>query len=521
MKNFTPAQLRAFNEMVQRAAQKQRDRQNRVVNPSLDDNSSSTNQPMSDCEERLSEYKAKLIEFDEFADAIMSEKTTSGVIINKNKRKVRKRMGYTAMVGSMPIKCYTIPGDMNDYRPGDLVLIAKDVIVGYEETSPIGDLFTVSEALFEGKCTVAMGEGGRSVFARNFDQIEPGDKVLLDPSRLTVLAHHKTKKEVQYEAPLQSVPWDSIGGLDEEKQAIRDAIETPRKFKHLFEAYGQRPPRGMLLLGPPGTGKTMLAKAAATSMAEMNGGTAGSGFIYIKGPELLSKWVGESESSVRGLFSQARKHKAKHGYDAVIFIDEADAILSARGSGNASLSNTLVPAFLAELDGLEDPGCFMLLATNRPDQLDSAVTRDGRIDRKLLIRRPDPVTARSIVDIHSKKLNHLWPQDGTDIVVDALWEKENEVFIARSQQGQTFKGYLHHFISGAMLAGIVARSKMYAINRDVGIKSSRASGIKHEDIKAAIRDTHAEIRNTRHDEVAMEIAQSMGLMANQMRVEAV
>src|SRR3990167_2927964 len=216
------------------------------------------------------------------------------------------------------------------------------------------------------------GGAGVIVFkGRVADEVKLGDIVQLDRSGtvgLKIIPKDRTDYSVSVET---GICFADIGGQDEAVATLLEAIEGPLKHADLYKAYGKKSLKGVLLAGPPGCGKTLLAKATVSDIAKSHSkADAATGFIYVKGPEILSMWVGNSESAVRSLFKRAKEHKLEHGYPAVIFVDEAESILAKRGNGIHSgsvLSGTIVPTFLAEMDGLEDSGAFVLLATNRPD----------------------------------------------------------------------------------------------------------------------------------------------------------
>lgn len=345
--------------------------------------------------------------------------------------------------------------------------------------------------------------------------VKPGDIVQLDRTgtvALKVVPKDRTEFSIE---TATGVSWDDIGGQDEAKQMLREAIEGSLKFSSLFKAYGVRPLKGVLLSGPPGCGKTLLAKATANAVREVHGAAESStGFIYVKGPEVLNMWVGNSEAQVRGLFSRGREHKEKYGYPAVIFIDEADAILGKRGSHHGSvLASTIVPTFLAEMDGMEDSGSFVLLATNRQDILDPAIVRDGRIDRKVRVDRPQPKDAVQILSIHLGKTKVA--DDTNQLAGAAAAELFSEKYLLykvglKGHGVQQF--HIRHLISGAMLAGVVDMAKSNAIKRDTasGVAKPKASGIKVEDITSAVAQVVAANRNLNHDDDLLMFAEQHG-----------
>jgi ATP-dependent 26S proteasome regulatory subunit len=274
-----------------------------------------------------------------------------------------------------------------------------------------------------------------------------GDRVMIEPEA-QIAVQSLGQEKVRTFSHDTGVSWDDIGGLEDVKRELKEAIEDPVTYKELFAAFGHKPAKGILLHGPPGTGKTMLAKACATSMARMHGDSfRDSGFIFSKGPDVLDKFLGESEAAVRKMFEAARRHKKEHGYSAILFIDEADAILGRRGNSQwEGMLRTIVPMFLAEMDGLDETGALVLLTTNRPDMLDPAVIRDGRIDRRILVPNPSLQEAMAIVKIHLRG-RPLESEELANKIVERLSGKE---------------------VSGAQLAGAVQRVVAHALRRAKG-----------------------------------------------------
>lgn len=308
-------------------------------------------------------------------------------------------------------------------------------------------------------------------------ELEEGDRVLVDPTGTVVIRLVEKASSKMTRSALR-VEWDDIGGLADVKDSLREIIELPYQNPEIFARYGYTPPRGVLLAGPPGCGKTMLGKAVATSLAGQHGAEAG--FFYVKGPEVLNKFVGESESNVRAMFDQARAHKKKTGVPGVIFIDEAEALLSRRGSGiSADMEKTIVPTFLAEMDGIEESGAVVILATNRPEQLDPAVIRDGRVDRKVTVSRPDKAAIYEIayINLSQKPL-------GRDSVRDM------SVSVVEQFGRQVIDGRLIDYVSGAMVVNVVSRATSIALHRDLREKTS--TGITVADICAAGEQLAAE-----------------------------
>lgn len=267
-------------------------------------------------------------------------------------------------------------------------------------------------------------------------------------------------------------------------------------------------------------GKTMLGKAAATAHAEVHGAKGAGAFFYVKGPELLNMYVGNTERQIRELFQRARLHKKKNGYPAVIFIDEADAILGKRGSREGFMSSTVVPQFLAEMDGVVESGALVLLSTNRADVLDPAIVRDGRIDRRIRITRPGKEDAK---DILSKYLRDLPLSMGVDsaaeVAADSVYDEELRLYTVQRKMGGAARHLtLGHITSGAILAGVVDRATSLAIRRELDGGHGR---VVKEDLIAAARLTFEQCKGVNHeDEIAEFVTGWEDEVARVVRVAA-
>ena len=373
----------------------------------------------------------------------------------------------------------------------------------------------VVKRVFEGdqmELDSGMGGGGVIVWKGQVaDCVKAGDTVLLDRTGSIAMRIIPKDRSAHSVETATGVTWDDIGGLDEAKRVLMEAIIEPITHVKYFRAYNKRTIKGCLLSGPPGTGKTMLAKAVANAVREAHGkDEAQTAFIYVKGPEVLNMWVGNTEAQIRGLFTQAREHQEERGYPAVLFIDEADAILSKRGGHHASvLSSTIVPTFLAEMDGLVDSRAFVLLATNRPDALDPAVTREGRIDRKVLVNRPDMIGSAKILSIYLKKTK--LQEDVSTLAGDAAAELFSDTHLLY-KVGLKGKGvhsfHVKHLVSGAMLEGVVQQAISVAIQRDV--RAGKVSGLTQEDMQQAVHKVVQGNKGLNHEEALEFFAEQHG-----------
>ena len=313
---------------------------------------------------------------------------------------------------------------------------------------------------------------------------------------------------------MPSVTWDQIGGQKTAIEAIRKAIEYPLLHAETFSRYQFTQPKGFLLYGPPGCGKTMIGQATAGSLAklvsESNDGSGhgpkvtGGVFLHVKGPEILNMWLGESERMVRDLFDQARARR-KAGALPFIFIDEAESILGTRRAMRSfNISNTLVPMFCSEMDGIESlRDVVIILASNRPDLIDPAVLRPGRIDRKIKVSRPDRDAAADILTVylspdlplHASLVTAHHGDAATACraiiaqAVDTLFRRadENRLLAVRLRNGQNKTLYRSDLISGAILASIVQRAKEQAIERSIQQKENAlGTGLTAEDLLTSI-----------------------------------
>ena len=363
-------------------------------------------------------------------------------------------------------------------------------VVAAMDFEQVGEVVMFKEVLADGERVLVIANADEERVVRLAEPLKQitlraGDSLLLD-SRAGYVYERVPKSEVE-ELVLEEVPdiaYESIGGLKGQIEQIQDAVELPYLHPDLFKEHELKPPKGVLLYGPPGCGKTLIAKAVANSLAKKVAARTGqegkSYFLNIKGPELLNKYVGETERHIRLVFQRARE-KASTGTPVIVFFDEMDSLFRTRGSGVSSdVENTIVPQLLSEIDGVELlENVLVIGASNREDMIDPAILRPGRLDVKIKIERPDAESAR---DIFSKYLTSTLPLHSDDLAefggdreacvaamiratVERMYTEteENRFLEVTYANGDKEVLYFKDFNSGAMIQNIVDRSKKMAI----------------------------------------------------------
>ncbi|TDT16423.1 proteasome-associated ATPase [Ilumatobacter fluminis] len=370
-----------------------------------------------------------------------------------------------------------------------------------------GDVVSLKEVMDDGVRAIVVGRADEELVVELASQIRgvrlrAGDMLRLDP-RSNMLLEKLPRPEVE-DLLLEEVPdisYADIGGLDDQIEEIADAVELPFLHQDLFAEHRLPAPKGILLYGPPGCGKTLIAKAVANSLAKkvadkMGEGKGRSYFINIKGPELLNKYVGETERQIRLVFQRARE-KSEEGWPVIVFFDEMDSMFRTRGSGISSdMESTIVPQLLAEIDGVEGlRNVIVIGATNREDLIDPAILRPGRLDVKIKIERPSAAAATAIFARYLTDEIPIMEGEDVPVMIDRTVEEmyrdddANRFLEVTYQNGDKEILYYKDFASGAMIENIVRRAKKLAIKRVI---SGGTRGVCADDLIASIKQEYKE-----------------------------
>src|ERR1700736_2248118 len=468
---------------------------------------------ISDQQEMIGEARRMIEKLEEVIKKVTSPANRIGTFLGATTRDTAH-----IVVGGADYYCNIDPRmSLPKMKKGTRVLVNEAfVIVGDLGFETAGPVTKITEVLGTDRLRVGSEHGTQSmVLERSSDlaksTLKSGDEVRVDPNyRMALEMLSSTKSHEHYLDVVPELGWEKVGGQEQALQAIKDAIELPLLHTDLFKKFQHATPKGFLLYGPPGCGKTLIGKATAYNLtkqlSEKSGTEMHEYFMHVKGPEILNMWVGESEGMVREIFATARE-KRREGYMPFLFIDEAESILGTRrASRYSNILSTLVPMFCSEMDGIDSLNdVVIILASNRADLIDPAILRPGRIDRKIKVNRPNREGARSIYHIY---LTNDLPYDGAlakeadniSAAVDRLIERFVEFQFARRDENKflevTLRSgrkeilYRSDLISGAIIASIVERAKAMAIKR--AIATQQEEGIREMDLQLAFDAEYSE-----------------------------
>jgi len=461
----------------------------------------------------LASAREQIVELREEVQRLSAPPSSYGVFMEPNDDGT-----VNVFTGGRKLRVNVAPGiEVNNLVKGQEVMLNEALnvvqICGYESQ---GEVVALKE-LLDGNRAIVLLRADEERVVQLSDQIRAtplraGDTVLMD-SRSGYLLERLPRPEVD-ELILEEVPditYEAIGGLDRQIEELRDAVELPFLHANLFAEHKLTPPKGVLLYGPPGCGKTLIARAVANSLAKRTQEETGrkdvrAYFLNVKGPELLNKYVGETERQIRLIFQRA-KEKSQQGGPVIVFFDEMESLFRTRGSGISSdIETTIVPQLLSEIDGVEQlKNVIVIGASNREDLIDPAILRPGRLDVKIKIERPDQEAARAIFSKYLEPEVPIHPEDvarhAGDLhkTIDVMIDKTVEEMYAVSEANQflevTYANgdkevlYFKDFASGAMIENIVRRAKKAAIKRLIAIGER---GLTIQDLLDSIHQEYRE-----------------------------
>ena len=468
---------------------------------------------ISEHEETIIEARRMIEKLEEVIKKVTSPANRIGTFLGATSRDTAH-----IVVGGADYYCNVDPRiPLAKLKKGTRVLVNEAfVIVGDLGFEAAGPVTKITEVIGEDRLRVGSEHGTQSMVLERSSNLakstlKSGDEVRVDPNyRMALEMLSSTRSHEHYLDVVPELPWERVGGQDQALQAIKDAIELPLLHVDLFKKFQHATPKGFLLYGPPGCGKTLIGKATAYNLTKQLRDKTGTEmheyFMHVKGPEILNMWVGESERMVREIFATARE-KRREGFMPFLFIDEAESILGTRrASRYSNILSTLVPMFCSEMDGIDSLNdVVIILASNRADLIDPAILRPGRIDRKIKVNRPNREGMREIYRIY---LRDDLPYDGAlakesdniPAAIDRLIERFVEWQFARREENKflevTLRSgrkeilYRADLISGAIIASIVERAKAMAIKR--AIATQQQEGIRETDLQLAFNTEYSE-----------------------------
>ncbi len=460
------------------------------------------------------EARRSLVELEAALEKVTSPSNRVGIYLGSPRDEIA-----TVFVGGSEYYANIDPRvDLADLEVGTRILINEAyAVVGVLGFNPAGPIAKIGDLFDDGRLRLTQEHGSQDLVVERSaslaeTELKKGDEVRVDPGFKVALERIPAGDGKEYF--LENVPvmdWSSIGGQEEAIQAIRDTIELPALHPELFERFQYSTPKGFLLYGPPGCGKTLIGKATAYNLVrhirEEEGVDVKEYFMHIKGPEILNMWLGETERMVREIFSQARE-KRKEGFLPFVFIDEAESILGTRRSMRSHhIANTVVPMFCTEMDGIESlHDVVIILASNRHDLIDPAILRPGRIDRKIKVERPDREASRAIFEIYltpnlpldreesnAYKNPEAARQGLIDATVDHFFARDDETKLLEVtlRSGRVEVLHFCDLSSGAIIDSMVQRAKETAVKRAIASEDADA-GLRREDLIQAVRSEFRE-----------------------------
>ncbi|MBI5066285.1 AAA family ATPase [Candidatus Woesearchaeota archaeon] len=445
-----------------------------------------------DLRSKLDEMQQLIVVLQEELDALKAPPYLCGTVLEIT--------NTAAMISVDQQGVYEIPSNKElkeKVKKGNKVILnpLSKAIIGYSQfNTQLGPVVIVEEVINDRLKVQICGEP-RTILSSLAD-IRAGDEVVLDSSKLMAVEKLSRKKSKFFLEEVPETPWDSIGGLEETIETIKEEIVNPFVHKEIFAKYGRKPAKGILLYGPPGCGKTLLAKSIAYNLSAIskNGKDDVKGyFIKVNGPEILDKWLGNSEANIRKIYESAREAARESESPVVVFVDEAEAVLKTRGSGiSTDVYDSIVPQFLSEMDGMtENNNIITILATNREDIIDPAVLRDGRVDKKIKVSRPNKEGTKEIFEIYLKdkplREKKCKTKELAEKLAEEIHDEENVLYNILIPQGQANQQFLYkHVVSGAMIKGIVDRAVTYAIKREI---AGEKAGISSDDLSKALQES--------------------------------